>query len=483
MTLEEKIKICSTCSKRTFTTKDGLLCGQSGKKPEFVNACYDYDADVKELEKQKVKQEELDKTDDISGFMSFFIYWSIPIGIVLTILGLFTSAPLPAELANSVFLTLYGIAFYALYFYLSIYTIYAFIKKKSDAVFIAKYQLIILFVNNLLTLISGSVGGSFLDQPARIIGSLAWSVIFFCYLTFSEDVNYRFPKENRKLTKRNKIIFILSIVVPVVLYVGAIFEIAKSTYGFTMFSSDKTKIEEICKNTKAELPLQTAEGLYWVDVTCDEQVVEYKYEYAEASYEELQSFGSDAIYKLLTNYQTELVKSQYAKIIKDKIDPLVGLVAENGTYDIRFKYCSPTGEHLYYVTILNHEIVEMAQEGTYTTDHDSYESLVDSYNEILPIEYFQDCILQSCSISNDPTTLHYELKLVNLTMGDLSGLNQKYLKEHMMGLIPYFTDAPGVVARMNNMDISYDFTAECSDWWNSKVLIKAEEYNDLVIQE
>jgi hypothetical protein len=480
MTLEERIKICSTCKNKTFSSSEGLLCGKTGRKPEFVNTCYDYDADSKEIERQKAKLEEEAKSDEISGFMAFYVYWSIPIGIVITLISLFTSQIITPEVGSNICLTLYAVVFYAMYFYFSIYTIYAFVKKKSDAVFIAKYQLIILFINNLLTLITGNVGGGFLAEPSRLIPSLAWSVIFFLYLTFSEDVEYRIPKENRKLTKHNKTLFILSIILPVLLYVGAVFEFAKSTNGFTVFSTDETKIEQICKNTDAELPMLVGDGLYWTDVTVEEQTVEFKYEYIDEAYQDFQSFNSDAIYALLSNYQTELVKFQYASLIYDNTDPLLAVITQNGTYNLRFSYCSPDGEPLYYVNISSSEISQMAKDGIYATNSDSFASLVDSYNAILPIEYFEECMLRKCFISEDESTLHYDLRLVNMTMGDLSGLNQKYLKEYILELMPYFTDAPGVIARINNMDISYDFSADCSDWWNSKVLVKATEYNEIL---
>lgn len=482
MTLEERIQICSTCKNKTFSTREGLLCGKTGKKPEFVNACYDYDADSKEIERQKAKLAEEANSDEISGFMAFYVYWSIPLGIIITLISLFTSQIIVPEISSNICLILYAIVFYAMYFYFSIYTIYAFVKKKSDAVFIAKYQLIILFINNLLTLISGNVGGGFLEEPARLIPSLAWSVIFFLYLTFSEDVQYRIPKESRKLTKHNKTLFILSIILPLLLYVGAIFEFAKDAYGFTVFSNDDTKIEQICKNTEANLPMKVSDELYWTDIIVDGKTVEFKYEYIDATYSNFQSSGSDAIYTLLTKYQTELVKFQYASLIYDNTDPLLAVITENGTYNLRFSYCSPDGEPLYCVNISNSEISQMAKDGIYATNSDSFTSLVDSYNAILPIEYFEECMLRKCFTSGDESTLHYDLRLVNMTMGDLSGLNQKYLKEYILELMPYFTDAPGVIARMNNMDISYDFTADCSEWWNSKVPVKATEYYEILAE-
>lgn len=479
MTQEEKIKICSTCKLRTFNIKEGVLCGRTGKKPEFDDACGDYDADSKEIQWQKNKQEELEKSDRISGFMSFFVYWSIPLGIAWTIIGLFTAPALPPEFIGNVCLKMMGVAYYAVYFYFASYTIYAFINKKSDAVFTAKYILIISFLSNLLGLITGETGGDILGDPTRIVISLLWGLIFFFYLVFSHNVKSWIPKEKRKLMKHNKVIFILSLVLPVLLYIGAIFEATKDMYGFTLFSSDKVKIESLCKHTRSVLPRDVDEQLIWTDVTFDGQVVEYKYEYSDAVYRDNEEFESEATLKLITNYQTESLKLQSVDMIISDADPIFKIISKKGKYDIRYSYYSPDGDLLYCVNMPGEEVREIAETGAYTTGTESFKALVDSYNALMPVEYIGGCMLQNCSLSEDATTLHYDLQLVNMTVGSLANLTQQSLKEYMMELIPYFSDAPGIIARVNGKNLSFDFTADCSDWWRCKVLIKVDEYNQL----
>ena len=172
MNLEEKIKICRTCKNRSFNTTEGLLCGKSGAKPDFADTCSEYLPDDSEVERLK-KAEENAKNTEISGLLAFLIYWALPIGIAMTVLGLFITPRNMEYYSGSYCLILYELIFFGFYFYFNIYTIYAFIKRKSDAVFIAKFQLIILFANNLLTLVSGNAGGTFLDNPSRLITSTA----------------------------------------------------------------------------------------------------------------------------------------------------------------------------------------------------------------------------------------------------------------------------------------------------------------------
>ena len=464
MTLEDKLKVCATCKSRTVTAQDGEICCKTGKQPEFDQECSDY---------------EVDPDDGISGFMAFFIYWSIPIGIAMTLASMIFTPEIAFQSYGSTWILLYNITFYAFYFYFQIYTIYAFVKKKSDAVFIAKYQLIVLFINNLVLLISGDTGNHFMTQSGRLIVSLAWTVIFFLYLAFSDDVRTRFPRENRKLTKPNKIIFILSLVLPFFLLLGTFF----AALGRTLLTSDEEKIEYICENSRRQLPIKVSDELYWVNVSLDGQTVEYKYEYTESVFESIKSYNSDYVYEFLSDYQTELVKSQYDDLVYQKTDPLINIVAESDKYDLRFVYCSPEGEYAYEVNISNEELARFAEGEKYVTSTDDFKSLITAYNQMLPMDYFEGCQLMSCSLSKDGKTLRYKLQLLDMDMGSLAGVTSQSLKDYMMDMLPSMTDAPGVIARENDLKLSFDFTADCSDWWSSRVVIKPEEYKDLQITE
>lgn len=475
MTQEEINKLCSTCKNRKFSVSEGLLCGKTGLKPDFADECPDVDLDAQEVERQRVKEEELAKSDGITGFLAFYVFWSIPIGIALTIVSLFLGA---AQAAGSgIFMTLYAIAFYGFYFYFSAYTIYAFVKKKSDAVFIAKYQLIILFVNNLLVLFAGG-GDTMLDNPGRLGASLIWTVVFFVYLVMSDDVNERIPRETRKLSKLNKPLVILSIVLPVLFFIGAVYEITVQSLGYSPFASGSKKIEQLCENTLSELPLVADDGCYWVDVQFDGKAVEYRYEYTAEAMQNFYMTESDDYWALLEKYVSERLKINIVGVVKDNMDIIVDEVIKSGIYDLRYLYCSPTGEKLFSVTLSNSELTNIAETGAYDTSTESMAALVESFNRFMPSEYFPDCILNECSLSDDGSVLHYDLELVNMNMGVLSGLTQDYLKTYMLEALPYFTDAPTTIARLNGLDISYDFTADCSGWWNVKVFIDDKEYKE-----
>ena len=114
MTQEDRCKICSVCKNRSFSMNEGLLCKLSSAKPEFESECPDFEKDEAEVEMQKKQKEDSDK---ISGLMAFYVYWAIPIGILMTILSFFIIPRDMGYYAGSVSLILYEVAIYGFYFY------------------------------------------------------------------------------------------------------------------------------------------------------------------------------------------------------------------------------------------------------------------------------------------------------------------------------------------------------------------------------
>lgn len=206
MTLEEKLKVCSICKNRKHSIKEGLVCGKTGAKPAFADDCPDFDIDIAEQERLKKNAAEVAEADHRkSGSFGFYIGF-IAAGALSFIMSFLAYAPFTwADLLSLPFL------FAIFYVYFSAYAIYAYIEKKSDAIFVAKYLSVILFLAGLPTLFTGTL--------TDIIFNLGVPVGFFVFLTYSKEINKRMPKEERKLTKLNKIMVILSAVVLVLLWI------------------------------------------------------------------------------------------------------------------------------------------------------------------------------------------------------------------------------------------------------------------------
>ena len=230
MTLEEKLKMCSICKNRKHSIKEGLVCGKTGTKPAFADECPDFDIDIAEQERLKKNAAEVAEADHrMSGAFGAYIGFIASVAISFLMNFLAYSQFTLEDILSIEFM-------FALFFvYFCAYAIYAYIEKKSDAIFIAKYLSIILFLELLPDLFTGAL--------TDIVVSLI-PVGFFLFLTYSKEINKRMPKEERKLTKLNKIMVILSIIVQVFLYIGDF--MGTELNAATVIDSDEKKLIELC---------------------------------------------------------------------------------------------------------------------------------------------------------------------------------------------------------------------------------------------
>ena len=463
MTPEEKLKVCSVCKNRKHSIKEGLVCGKTGRKPEFADECPDFDIDIAEQERLKKNTAELAEADHRrSGAFGFYIGF-IAAGALAFIMSFLAYSQFTLE-------DILSIEFmFALFFvYFCAYAIYAYIEKKSDAIFIAKYLSIILFLELLPDLLTGTL--------TDIVVSLI-PVGFFLFLTYSKEINKRMPKEERKLTKLNKIMVILSIIVQVFLYIGDF--MGTELNAATVMDSDEKMLKEICNKQKETLPRNLGEEFYWADMTLNGNTIEFKYVYNEGMTPELGEFA-----ELINKYRTEMAK-ETTWAIRDQ-DQLINILANTDKYGMRYKYFSPEGKLVLDLSVPNSEIKRMISQGGYTTRRVDFLSILDSYNKIIPlIEFFDGCKLCKCSLSNDGKTIHYDLKLYG---GDTAESLAELTPEHMRGqimqvILPNMLgDVVVDLAIRNQMNISFNHTSEDVSSWKLNVLIEPHEYNQLLNQ-
>ena len=463
MTLEEKLKMCSICKNRKHSIKEGLVCGKTGEKPAFADECPDFDIDIPEQERLKKNAAEVAEADHrMSGAFGAYIGFIASVAISFLMNFLAYSQFTLEDILSIEFM-------FALFFvYFCAYAIYAYIEKKSDAIFIAKYLSIILFLELLPDLLTGTL--------TDIVVSLI-PVGFFLFLTYSKEINKRMPKEERKLTKLNKIMVILSIIVQVFLYIGDF--MGTELNAATVMDSDEKMLKEICKQQKETLPRNLGEEFYWADMTLNGNTIEFKYVYNEGMTPELGEFA-----ELINKYRTEMAK-ETTWAIRDQ-DQLINILANTDKYGMRYKYFSPEGKLVLDLSVPNSEIKRMISQGEYTTRRVDFLSILDSYNKIIPlIEFFDGCKLCKCSLSNDGKTIHYDLKLYG---GDTAESLAELTPEHMRGqimqvILPNMLgDVVVDLAIRNQMNISFNHTSEDVSSWKLNVLIEPHEYNQLLNQ-
>ena len=86
-------------------------------------------------------------------------------------------------------------------------------------------SIILAFAINLISLIGGDYDATGMNSLQRISSGLVWQVSWFVFLCQSQQVNSLFPKEERKLFKRDKIL-LFTIVVTALIWLLSIFVFA-----------------------------------------------------------------------------------------------------------------------------------------------------------------------------------------------------------------------------------------------------------------
>lgn len=472
MTLEEQLKSCQVCTKRKFNPETGIVCGLTGGKPSFGDNCPDFDEDKEAVEDVAKRKAEAEKPAEISGLFAFFLYFSIPVGIIATVISFFVNFN-SANYAGSVCLQAFDIIYLLFYLYFAIYTLYAFIKRKPDAVFFGKYLLIVLFLSNLLVLLVGGADeNSFLNSIGRLVGSLIWSVIFYVFLSTSEDVKDRIPKKTRKVKGLNKVLFILSIVLPVLLYIGGIAEIIGKNGGF---AGAEAQIEQVCEQKKESFPSYIGNGISMTDMRVEGKQLLLEYMNEDADKDEV-----DPLVLKLTEFSSkEKILVSLATLAQH--DALFPMLVKAG-YDVAWQYNDRDGDFLYSFVVPVESVAASLEPGyTYETPRETFETIFDTYRKGLPYELFEDCMVRGISLSDDGKTLRFDLMLNNTGNSVLASLTPSYLKEYMTEVLPLMqADSPLIVAEANGKDISFDFHADGNATWKMSAKFTPKDYEYLL---
>ncbi|MBD3588324.1 DUF2569 family protein [Bacteroides sp. GM023] len=162
------------------------------------------------------------KDRQIHGWLSFFLF-VVGLGAAITVVVSIADFSLDAyDTGGGVFLAyfiaLVDIAYTLGIGGLAIYTILAFLNKRSNAVFLGKSYLIVIFLSNVLLLLGGDYDDYGLGSFPQIMKALIWGIIWFVYLCLSEQVSDLFPKEERKILSRDKYIVGSLMLTPVILW-------------------------------------------------------------------------------------------------------------------------------------------------------------------------------------------------------------------------------------------------------------------------
>ena len=210
---------CEQCKKYNDSCTEniefnGQSCDLYVKRINLEKAEKQVNQDTTNINQTQIPSPQIDYPDPnehIHGWLGFLLFSMGLGGVFSAIYPIFTYN---VEEYGSHFLALTDVFLGVMLLALAIYSIYAFLKKKPNAVYLAKVYIIAVFVSNIIALLSGEFEETGIGSMPRLIRSLIWSIIWFLYLTLSEQVKNIIPKSYRKLFSHDYYITAAFVIVP-----------------------------------------------------------------------------------------------------------------------------------------------------------------------------------------------------------------------------------------------------------------------------
>lgn len=229
---------CANCRKKDTdecteaVVYDGVSCASYSKGINLekeVDLVTDGESPIQteeETDDLVYTSENLKENTEIHGWLSFFLFAIIVGGVISAVYPIITYNP--AEYGDSNILPIGDVILGIMLLGISIYTLYSFIHRKPNAVFLGKTYVVAVFATNLLSLFGGDFENSGLGSMPQIIRSLVWAIIWFSYLNLSEQVQEVIPKEYRRLKNSDYYILVALIIVPLTFIAWGIKDVVTS---------------------------------------------------------------------------------------------------------------------------------------------------------------------------------------------------------------------------------------------------------------
>lgn len=165
----------------------------------------------------EITSEWLKSNTEIHGWLSFFFFAITVGGLISAIYPIATFNA--ADYAGNFCLGSVDIVTGLLLLSVAGFTVYSFTNRNPNAVFWGKIYVALVFLTNLFVLISGSTEENGLQSVTQVIRSVIWGIIWFLYLTFSDQVQEVIPKSFRRVSSTDWAIVAASVLLPVFLFI------------------------------------------------------------------------------------------------------------------------------------------------------------------------------------------------------------------------------------------------------------------------
>lgn len=174
-----------------------------------------------------ITPEYLKENSEIGGWLAFFLF-SICLGGTISAVMSFTEMN-SSEYQNSILLVLADVSIGVMLCGLAFYTLYSFVQRMPDSVYLGKLYVVTTFLSNLLLLFIGEYDVNGLGSLPQIIRGLVWGVIWYAYLCVSTKVEEVIPKDYRRKSVKDYIITCALFLIPIMLFAAGIVELLKRT--------------------------------------------------------------------------------------------------------------------------------------------------------------------------------------------------------------------------------------------------------------
>ena len=170
-----------------------------------------------EAQTEEITSEWLKENTEIHGWLSFFFFAIIAGGLFSAIYPIATYNA--SDYAGNFCLGAVDIVTGLLLLAVAGFTVYSFVNRKPNAVFWGKVYVALVFLTNIFVLIGGATEDTGFQSTTHVVRGVVWGVIWFLYLSFSEQVQEVIPQSFRKISSTDWAMLAASVLLPVFLFI------------------------------------------------------------------------------------------------------------------------------------------------------------------------------------------------------------------------------------------------------------------------
>ena len=195
--------------------------GDSNSRNE--EKAYNNEPNQPESQTVEITSDWLKANTEIHGWLSFFFFAIILGGLFSAIypIATFNASDYAGNFCLGAVDTVTGLLLLAV----AGFTVYSFVKRKPNAVFWGKVYVVLVFLTNVFVLVSGATEEKGFQSATQVGRSVVWGIIWFLYLSFSDQVQEIIPKSYRKISSSDWAMLAASILLPIFLYVVGLSQI------------------------------------------------------------------------------------------------------------------------------------------------------------------------------------------------------------------------------------------------------------------